>query len=31
MKDIRREVERNTGRPEQMPQPVAESALQPGG
>ena len=30
MKDIRREVERNTGRPEQMPQPVAESALQPG-
>jgi cytochrome c oxidase subunit 1 len=31
MKDIRREVERRTGRPEQLAQPAPESAAQPGG
>jgi cytochrome c oxidase subunit I len=31
MKDIRREVERNTGRPQQLAQPAPESAAQPGG
>jgi cytochrome c oxidase subunit I len=31
MKDIRREVERNSGRPEQLAEPAPESALQPGG
>ena len=31
MKDIRREIERNTGRPEQLVQPAPESAVQPGG
>jgi cytochrome c oxidase subunit I len=31
MKDIRREVERSTGRPEQLAQPAPESAAQPGG
>ncbi len=31
MKDIRREIERSTGRPEQLAQPAPESAMQPGG
>ena len=31
MKDIRREVERQTGRAEQLAQPAPESAAQPGG
>jgi cytochrome c oxidase subunit I len=31
MKDIRREIERSTGRPEQLAQPAPESAVQPGG
>jgi hypothetical protein len=31
MKDIRREIERSTGRPEQLAQPAPESAAQPGG
>jgi cytochrome c oxidase subunit I len=31
MKDIRREIERSTGRPEQRAQPAPESAAQPGG
>ena len=31
MKDIRRQVERSTGRPEQLAQPAPESAAQPGG
>jgi cytochrome c oxidase subunit 1 len=31
MKDIRREIERSSGRPEQLAQPAPESAMQPGG
>jgi hypothetical protein len=31
MKDIRREIERSTGRTEQLAQPAPESAMQPGG